>query len=46
MEYVLHAIKEDTAFREVIIGSEQDYVVVEMWTGEGKFVIISYYNPC
>lgn len=39
-------IQEDIAFREVSIGSEQDYVGLEIWTGEGKVVITNLYNPC
>ncbi len=39
-------IREDIAFREVIIGTEQEYVTVEMWTSEGEFIIINYYSPC
>ena len=38
-------IREDVSFREVIVGSEQEYVPVEIWTSEGEFVIINYYNP-
>lgn len=37
-------IQDDMAFREVNKGSE--YVVVEIWTGEGKVVIVNFYNPC
>lgn len=29
----------------MIIGTEQEYVTAEIWTSEGVFAIINYYNP-
>lgn len=39
-------ISEDITYKEVRIGTEQEYVTVKIWTGEGEIMIIKYYNPC
>ncbi len=39
-------VREDIAFREIGIGNEHEYIVIEIWTKEGELIIINYYNPC
>ncbi len=38
-------IKENMPFRVVSKGKDEEYIVVEIWTNEGQFTIITYYNP-
>lgn len=44
MQYLF--IRADITNRELSIGNEQEYVTVKIWTSEGEFVIINYYNLC
>lgn len=39
-------IKNNINFRIVEIGKEEEFVIVEVFTNQGKIVIVNYYNPC
>ncbi len=39
-------IREDITFREIGIGNEHEYIVIEVLTKEGELIIINYYNLC
>lgn len=39
-------VKDGVAFREIILDSPSECVVVEVWTHEGRLKIASFYNPC
>ncbi len=39
-------VREDIVFREIGIGNEHEYIVIEIWKKEGELIIINYYNPC
>uniref|UniRef100_A0A3B3Q2D7 Reverse transcriptase domain-containing protein n=1 Tax=Paramormyrops kingsleyae TaxID=1676925 RepID=A0A3B3Q2D7_9TELE len=39
-------VKQGVPHRVVGVGSEYEYVAVEVWGGGKKFVIINFYNPC
>lgn len=39
-------IKRGVPYKVVGIGKDQEYVVVEVWAGKMKLVIINFYNPC
>lgn len=39
-------IKNSMQYRVVSIGKDEECVAKEIWTREGQFTIIMYYNPC
>ena len=39
-------IKQNIAYRVLEKGSDQEYIVVEVWEGGEEVVIVNYYNPC
>lgn len=39
-------VRQGVLCREIEKGKELEYVVVEVWLGDGRMVIVNFYNPC
>lgn len=43
---VITFIQRGLQYKEVRKGDDLEYVTVEVWSREGKILIINFYNPC
>lgn len=43
---VIIFIERGLQINEVRKGEDLEYVIVEVWTREGKVLIVTFYNPC